>query len=220
MLQGIAKEILLSVPLALWVLFVIKVLTKRLFNYMLSKGYPKEVAVYFNRKVIHILAGGVALLIPFVYSEPLVPVALSLLLTTLIFLSKRRGKLMDWFQTTTNNYEVHFTVMTAIMIWLGYSLGNPWYGILPVAFMAFGDGVTGIIRNVVYKRRSKAWIGNLGMALVNALIGNVMGLPGIVAGIIASVVERFELLDGKIDDNVTVPIASFLTLVILKNLLQ
>ena len=176
-------------------------------------------AIYYNRKIIHITAGGLVLSVPFLFEGPVVPLALTLLLTVLLLIKRKKGR-MYWFQTEDNDYEVHFTFMAFVVLALGYALGNVWYGVLPVAFMAIGDGVTGIIRNYMFKRRNKSWWGNLGMLIVNVLIGSLAGLPGVVAGAAAAVVERFEFLEGKIDDNVTVPLVSFALLVALDKLLS
>jgi hypothetical protein len=38
---------------------------------MIGKGFPKNVAIYYNRKFIHITTGGlIALLLPFLFKEP------------------------------------------------------------------------------------------------------------------------------------------------------
>lgn len=67
--------------------------------------------------------------------------------------------------------------------------------------MAYGDGITGIIRNLKYTKRTKAREGTAGMLVLCIIIGAQMGLAGILAGIICSFVERIE----NVDDNVTVP---------------
>ena len=212
-------DVLISLPIVAWVSFVVFVLTKKLYHFMISKGVPENVAIYYNRKIIHITAGGLTLSVPFLFEGPTVPLALTLLLTVLLLIKRKKGR-MYWFQTEDNDYEVHFTFMAFVVLALGYALGNVWYGVLPVAFMAIGDGVTGIIRNYMFKRRNKSWWGNLGMLIVNVLIGSLAGLPGVVAGAAAAVVERFEFLGGKIDDNVTVPLISFVLLVALDKLLS
>ena len=217
--MGLIEEFLISIPIVAWVSFVVFVLTKKLYHYMVSKGVPENVAIYYNRKIIHITAGGLVLSVPFLFHSPVVPLTLTLALTLLLLFRRKKGR-MYWFQTEDNDYEVHFTFMAFVMLALGYALGNVWYGVLPAAFMAIGDGVTGIIRNYLFKRRTKSWWDNLGMLVVNAAIGSLAGLPGIVAGIAASVVERFEFLDGKIDDNITVPLVSFVLLVTLDKLLR
>ena len=54
--------------LFLWVLFVSHVLTRWTYRKMVSRDMPHHVAVYYNRKIIHILAGGVvAVLVPFIF---------------------------------------------------------------------------------------------------------------------------------------------------------
>ena len=85
---------------------------------------------------------------------------------------------------------------------------------VPVAFMAFGDGVTGIVRNAIYNRRTKAWIGNLAMALVTVPLGYaIFGYIGGLAGLVASIIEHYEIKP-FIDDNLTVPLTSFLIIIL------
>lgn len=212
-MEELVFELLLTIPIILWEIFVIKVLTKKLYHVLKSKGLPENVVVYYNRKIIHIAAGGAVLLVPIIYKEPWIPVGLTLLLTALVVKSrKKEDKFMYWFQTKDNDYEVHFLVMTVIMLSLGYALGDPWCGVLPIAFMAIGDGVTGIIRNALFKRRTKSWWGNLGMLITNVIIGSIKGVPGMISGAVAAIVEKFEFFGGKIDDNVTVPLVSFILL--------
>ena len=86
--------------------------------------------------------------------------------------------------------------------------------------MAFGDGVTGIIRNKMFRKRTKSAWGNLGMAILCLPIGFFVGnsvdpsIPmwGVLSAIVASVVERYEF--GVIDDNVLIVIASSLVIFI------
>ena len=79
-------------------------------------------------------------------------------------------------------------------------------------FIAFGDGITGIIRNFTRKKREKDWWGSLGMLLVNLLIGYVycgwIGIVGAIASVFLEAPEIF-LSKGKkfkptIDDNIIV----------------
>lgn len=206
-------ELLLTIPIVLWEIFVIKVVTKKLYHILKAKGLPENVIIYYNRKIIHIGAGGVVLLVPLIYKEPWIPVGLTILLTLLVAFSRRKkDKFMYWFQTKDNDYELHFLIMAVILLFLGYLINDPWCGVLPIAFMAIGDGITGIIRNAIYKKRTKSWWGNLGMLITNIIIGSIKGLPGILSGIVAAVIERFEFLGGKIDDNITVPLISFILL--------
>jgi dolichol kinase len=85
--------------------------------------------------------------------------------------------------------------------------------------MAFGDGITGIVRNLVIRERSKSPIGNVFMLIVSAPMGwfvAQMGDPaipvwGLIAAVVATFVERYEF--GPIDDNILITV--FATIVLL-----
>jgi len=210
--ESIATALLFS-----WVIFVAMVLTKYLYKWMKDHGVEHNVAVYYNRKIIHMLAGGlVAALVPFIFRTSLLPFAMAMLLAIFIYMPHRMGKIMYWFQTEDNMYEVSFAVMWGIIISLGwvFSGGDFRFGVLPVLFMSVGDAVTGVVRNVIYKKRTKSWWGNLVMALFSIFLGAMLGFAGILAGAAASVVEHFEYR--PIDDNVTVPFVSFVILILAK----
>ena len=184
---------------------------------MKRRGVEHNVAVYYNRKVIHILTGGVvAVLVPFIFKTPLLPFAMAMLLAVFLYIPHKRGKLMCWFQVDENAYEVSFCVMWGAMISLGWivSGANFWFGVLPVIFMSVGDAVTGIVRNMLYKKRTKSWWGNLAMASFSIPTGAILGVAGIVAGTAASLIEHFE--SNPIDDNITVPLFSFIILMLAK----
>ena len=92
---------------------------------------------------------------------------------------------------------------------------------MPPAFIAFGDGITGIVRNFGFKERNKHPVGNLYMAGVCIPIGYYLGslsnipnmtLWGIAAAIIATLFERYEI--GSIDDNILITISSTIILFI------
>lgn len=211
------SELGVTAVLFVWVIFVAYFLTARLYNYMKRRGVEDNVAVYYDRKVIHVLTGGVvAAIVPFVFKSPLLPFTMAMLLALLLYIPHKMGKLLYWFQTEDNAYEVSFCIMWGGVLTLGWfvSGGNFWYGVLPVIFMSVGDAITGIVRNVLYKRRTKSWWGNLAMASFSIPLGAVLGVAGIIAGTVASVVEHFEA--NPIDDNVTVPLSSFIILVLAK----
>ena len=84
-----------------------------------------------------------------------------------------------------------------------------WLGVIPVLFMSFGDGITGIIRNIKYKMRNKSWEGSLAMLIICYLIGLKFGSAGIVAAAAATIVERSDF----IDDNISVPVVSLVVLI-------
>ena len=211
------EEIAATVVLFAWIIFIVRFLTKRVYNVMTKRNFACNVAIYYNRKIIHILAGGfVAFLVPLIFKTPILPFGMALLLAVLTYIPHRTGNLMYWFQVEENMYEVSFCVMWGLIIALGWlvSEGNFWFGVLPVLFMSIGDAVTGIVRNMLYKRRTKSWWGNLTMALFSIPAGAILGFAGVIAGALASFIEHFEF--NPIDDNVTVPALSFVILLLTK----
>ena len=192
--------------------FLIVFLTKRLYLFLLRKGFAKNVVLYYNRKFIHIFAGGVVVLIvPFVFTSPWFPLMSGIIMGIIVFIAHKTKNSFYWFQTENNLNDVSFCFMWGIAIFiLWYILGNPWIAIIPPAFIAFGDGITGIVRNLAFKERKKHPIGNIYMMGVCIPIGyyfayaGVPSIPlwGIIAAVIASLFERYEF--GIIDDNILV----------------
>ncbi len=201
------REAAVAGLLGVYVLAVVYA-TRSLYQWMRSRGLPHNVAIYYDRKVIHMLAGGVvALLTPFVFTSPLTPLVTSLALSAFLAYHRRRS-LLYWFQSRENAYEVNFTIawgVSVFVLWL--ATGDSKLAVLPALFIAFGDAVTGIIRNAVFARRTKHWYGNVGMLAVTLPLGLALaGVPGAVAAIVASIVERFEF--PPIDDNILIAASS------------
>jgi len=186
--------------------------TKKVYNYMLKKRLNEKVAIYYNRKIIHIFAGGVVvLLVPFLFSNPWLPLLSGVLMGIITYIAHRRGNSFYWFQTGNDFNDVSFCFMWGIAIFILWQIyGDPWIAIIPPAFIAFGDGITGIVRNVAFKERRKHPIGNIYMMGVCIPIGYYFAnsgnpsipLWGIIAAIFASFFERYEF--GPIDDNILV----------------
>ncbi|RLI13712.1 dolichol kinase, partial [Candidatus Bathyarchaeota archaeon] len=139
------EELTVTCVLFGWIIFAVGFLTKKLYEAMEAKGFKHNVAVYYNRKLIHMSTGGlVALVTPFVFKTPLLPLVFASLLAVLTYIPHKTGKLMYWFQTEENMYEVSFCIMWGATVTFGWlvSGGNFWFGVLPVLFMSFGDGIT------------------------------------------------------------------------------
>lgn len=201
------------VILACYVIVIIY-LTKSLYSWMISHVYKREIAVYYNRKIIHIFAGGfVVLVVPFVFHSPWYPLLAGVLLGIITFSAHKSGKLFYWFQTKSDLNDVSFCIMWGVAIFVLWQfLGNKWIAIIPPAFIAFGDGITGIIRNLAFHERKKHPIGNVYMMGVCIPIGyffaNMVGLAvwGVLAAVAASFFERYEF--GFIDDNILITVSA------------
>jgi len=206
-------EVVITLILFLWVIFVSHFLTRIIYNHLMRRGLPHRVAVYYNRKVLHMLTGGlVAVLVPYVFRGPLLLIVMVAVLAVGNYLPHRMNRLFYWYQVEDNMYEVHFIIMWGVIMTLGFIIGNIWLAVLPTIFMSFGDGITGIVRNSIYRRRTKSWWGNIAMMGICAPVGYLLlGIAGLAAGVAASLVEKFEYK--WLDDNITVPLVSFLILI-------
>ena len=152
--------------------------TKIPYDMMVNRGVEHIRAVYYNRKIVHMLAGGVgSLSVPILFSSLWYPAICGGLLMVFTWVGHLSGKRMYWFQTDMNQNDVKFAFMwwTSIsLIW--WLVGDPWLAIMPSLFMAFGDGVTGVVRNAVIRKRSKSAIGNVFMFIVSAPMGWYLSL--------------------------------------------
>ncbi|MCC6053553.1 MAG: dolichol kinase [Desulfurococcaceae archaeon] len=211
------REVLIAIPLFIYVLLVVYS-TKKLYDRMVKRGFKINVAIYYNRKLIHILAGGVvAFLVPYLFTSPLVPLVFALVIAVILYIPHTKRKELSWFQTGENAYEVNFCIAWGLSLFgLWLILKNPYYAIIPPLFMSLGDAVTGIVRNSIYARRTKSWIGNLAMLIVTTIIGHhYAGAHGVIAAVFATIVEHFEI-PPLLDDNVLIATTSSISLIITK----
>jgi hypothetical protein len=202
-LESILADLPAFAVIAVWNLFVILFLSKKVYQTALKKGRSINSSMYFSRKVIHFLAGGLtAMLLPFVANETALPAATAFGLALITYLPHKLNRRMYWFQDPENLYDVDFTLSWGLIVLFTWYIDRSfWLGVIPVLFMAYGDGITGIIRNLKYNKRTKAWEGTAGMLLLCIIIGAKMGFAGVFAGIVCTLIERVE----NIDDNITVP---------------
>ncbi len=193
---------------------------KPLHGYMVGLGCEHMVAVYYNRKIAHMFAGGVPLILsPLLFSDPLWPLLGGLGGAAILAATHLTDRRLWWMQTEENMNDATFALMLGLSVFAIWEYSDePWLAILPALYMAFGDGVTGIIRNKMFAKRSKSAWGNLGMAIVCLPLGWYVGstvspsIPewGLFSAIAASIVERYEF--GPIDDNVLIVITASLIL--------
>ena len=204
------SELIVGAVLAAWVMFIV---------YCGSKPVARRWNKYVSRKFIHFTTGGLVTTLIYltwlagkpIFSSPSVPVAAAFALALLTLAHHLEDKELNWFQVKENLGEVWFCVMWGI-VFLALWYVDITAAVLATMFMAFGDGVTGIVRNFVYRRWTKGFWGSVAMLVVSLPIGLcVKGLAGALSAIIATLIERWP----AIDDNITVPAASALSVVLL-----
>lgn len=218
--KNLVLEAVFAVVMLIYVVAVVRA-TKFVYDFMRSRGMKHNVAVYYNRKLIHVFAGGVvALLVPFLFTSPIVPFIIAMIMAVFTYIPHRNGKLMYWFQVEDNMFEVNFCLMWGISMLLAwFILGSPIYALIPILFMAFGDAATGVVRNTMFKKRTKSWWGNIAMFAVCAPIGVLLlnSLWGVPIAALASFIEHYEF--NPVDDNVLISASSFIAVLLLKTFL-
>jgi len=210
-----ADPIIADVPVTLvllvWMGFVLLVASRGLYKFVVRRGWEPKRGTYLGRKFVHIFgAGVVAVILPFEFHEPYFPFAFAMLLALLTFTLHKTGRVMYWFQDPANYSETYFALTWGAAVLLTWFFDRTFLlAVVPTLFMAWGDGVTGVVRNLLYKKRTKAWEGSLAMLLVCIPVGMLMGVAGVVAGALSTAVERVE----GIDDNISIPIVSLCVLI-------
>ena len=67
------SDIIWFLALGLWSMFIVFAI-KPVHSYMVKNGCENMVAVYYNRKIAHMLAGGVPIILsPIVFDSPVSP---------------------------------------------------------------------------------------------------------------------------------------------------
>jgi phytol kinase len=185
--------------------------------------YDFGVPNYISRKVGH-GAGGLAFLASCVFSSCGWPIIVAVIFGALLLTVRlvkpeilrgvggtgRSDKIMAevWFPW------VAVPVYGIAWLWLD----KPAVAVTSLLFMAWGDGVTGLVRFKVYNRPVKGLWGSLAMLCICLIISWVFIRPfwiGIVASVIAVIVE-WAFGDNGIfkwaDDNWAIPLASLGTI--------
>ena len=189
-------EIAWGVGLVAWVLLVV---------FWLSKKVSAIWDRYVARKFIHFTTGGlVAVIAPYVFREPTVPFAGAMFMALITVVPRLRGEVFDWYQLRDSFGDTYFCLTWGTVFLLLWDV-NLNAAIASSLFMAFGDGVTGLVRRNFVRERKKTLHGTAAMIPTCALIGWLYAGPaGVLAGLVASAIELLP----KVDDNLTVPLVS------------
>lgn len=175
--------------------------------FFVARKVSERFGTYVARKTIHILSAGVSVLLaPLVFTDWSVPLVLGSLMVAFTVYGHLR-KPCSWFQINKNYADVYFTVASTSLL-VGFWNYNVWIGVLSALFLAWGDGLTGIVRSFVYKKRNKGIWGTVAMFAVCMVLGILMngrvGYAAFVGGAFASIIEKCE----AVDDNISIPFGS------------
>ncbi len=207
----IIADLPVTMVLLVWMGFVLLLASKWLYDLVVRRGWDPKRGTYLGRKFVHIFgAGVVAALLPFEFHEPYLPFAFAMALALLTYTLHRANRVLYWFQDPANYSETYFALTWGAAVLLTWFFDRSFLlAVVPTLFMAWGDGVTGVVRNLIYKKRTKAWQGSVAMLLVCVPVGALMGAAGVVAGVLSTAVERLE----GIDDNISIPLVTLCVLI-------
>ena len=72
----------------------------------------KNVAIYYNRKILHMFCGGfIGMLAPFVLDKPIYALYIGFIFTIITYIPYYTGNLLYWVQTKDNKNDVNFCFM-------------------------------------------------------------------------------------------------------------
>lgn len=170
---------------------------------------------FLSRKVAHFGAGIAIFFLPLLFSSILWPALLSGGFL-LLLLATHRTNIWHGFARPGRIAEVVFALSVFISIMAAWNI-DPWLAVLPGLFMAFGDGVTGVVRYRVYRREVKGWWGTVACLVACALLALLVHpyWVGLVGAVVFSVAEKLcgDVGRIKIDDNLAAPLAALAMMV-------
>ena len=180
--------------------------------------YDRGVPHFFSRKIGH-GAGGFAFLAALVVS-PWTAMAIAATFSIMMALAQRwrpdyiRG-IGGAGRDSKTLSEVWFPFVALPVFGISWLwLNQPLPAVASLLFMAWGDGITGLVRGRVYHRQVKGLWGSLAMLLVCLAISWVLIKPlwiGVIASVAATVTEWSFGDSGRLkwaDDNLAVPLVS------------
>ena len=197
----------------IWALLIVLLIIGGAF--MSDRIFDRVKVSVLSRKAIHITAGIGMLILPFVFESFWWPLGISIFfLIALSILHFTNAKFGYGVRTPGRFVEIWFCVSCVVVYALIWPI-NPWLATAPLLFLSWGDGITGGIRFLFYKKQGKKGLfGSLGMWVVCLIIGVTMIHPfwlGIGGATVATIVEKITPSEGKfLDDNWSIVLSSAL----------
>ena len=103
--------------LGLWSVFIVFAI-KPVHTYMVNNGCENMVAVYYNRKIAHMLAGGVPIILsPIVFENPVWPLIGGILGFFALLSTHLLNKRLWWMQTEQNVNDATFALMLGTSVY-------------------------------------------------------------------------------------------------------
>lgn len=163
----------------------------------------------YSRKVAHAIIGGVLLAYPFFFDSPLLMILLASA-SCLLFVVTNQRELFRGVQRKYRRSEIYFAAVL-IPCYASWYIVDPWIGTAAALYMAWGDGITGLVRYPLYHtQHEKGWGGSIAMFASCALLAMLV-TPYWVA-FIGAIVATFAERQRFVDDNLAVSTSALLVM--------
>lgn len=177
--------------------------------------YDKTKNFVYSRKLAHGLVGIAILSTLWLFDSPLVPFTLSLVILA-VFVATHSREIFYGVAKKGRLSEIYFASSCAVCF-ASWWVVDPKIGVASALFLAWGDGITGIVRWITSKKHAKTFSGtaaNLVACLLIALLVTPywVGVGG------AAVAVALEHLCGDVgriqwlDDNMAMPLGALIVM--------
>ncbi len=97
--------------------------TKWIYEVMMVRNMEENVAIYYNRKILHMFCGGlIGMMAPFVFEKPIYALYIGIIFSIITYVPYYTGHLLYWVQTNDNKNDVNFCLMAGISVYLLWEL--------------------------------------------------------------------------------------------------
>ena len=177
--------------------------------------YDKTKNFVYSRKTAHGLVGLAILSTLWLFDSPLVPFTLSLVILV-VFVTTHSRELFYGVAKRGRLSEVYFALSSAVCLGSGWFI-DPKIGVTSALFLAWGDGITGLVRWLTDKRHAKT-VSGTAADLVACLLIALLITPywiGAIGAVVATVLEHLCGDVGRVrwlDDNLAMPLGALVAM--------
>ena len=177
--------------------------------------YDKTKNFVYSRKLAHSLVGVAVLSTLWLFDSPVVPLALSLVILA-VFITTHTREVFYGVAKRGRLSEIYFASSCAVCFAAWY-LVDPKIAVASTLFLAWGDGITGLVRWWTDKRHAKTLSGTAANLVACSLIA-LLVTPywvGAVGVVVAVVLEHLCGDVGRVrwlDDNLAMPLGALIVM--------
>ncbi len=94
--------------------------TKWVFEFMMARNVKENVAIYYNRKILHMFCGGlIGIMVPLgQIQDPMYALYIGIAFTIITYIPYYTDQLLYWVQTKDNKNDVNFCFMAGVSVYI------------------------------------------------------------------------------------------------------